>query len=140
LLAEKLKPFEAATVISPAIGGIIVGQEIARHLGLRHIFAEKDDAGSLVLRRGFTIAANETFLIAEDVVTRGGRLLETIQIVRKHGGIVAAAGSIVDRSGGSLPDFGCPFVSLVQMNVETFAPDKLPADLANILAVKPGSK
>jgi orotate phosphoribosyltransferase len=140
LLAEKLKPFEAATVISPAIGGIIVGQEIARHLGLRHIFAEKDDAGSLVLRRGFTILPNETFLVAEDVVTRGGRVQETIQIVRKHGGIVAAAGSIVDRSGGCLPDFGCPFVSLVQMNVETFEADNLPEDLASIRAIKPGSK
>ena len=140
LLAEKLKPFEAATVISPAIGGIIVGQEIARHLGLRHIFAEKDDAGSLVLRRGFTIAPNEKFLVAEDVVTRGGRVQETIQIVRKHGGIVAAAGSIVDRSGGSLPDFACPFVSLVQMNVQTFEPDNLPADLLRIPAIKPGSK
>ena len=140
LLAEKLRPFEATTVISPAIGGIIVGQEIARYLGLRHIFAEKDDAGSLVLRRGFTILPNETFLVAEDVVTRGGRVQETIQIVRKHGGIVAAAGSIVDRSGGSLPDFGCPFVSLVQMNVETFEPDKLPDDLAGIPAIKPGSK
>lgn len=140
LLAEKLKPFQATTVISPAIGGIIVGQEVARHLGKKHIFAEKDGSGSLVLRRGFTIATGETFLIAEDVVTRGGRLQETIQIVRKHGGTVAAAGAIVDRSGGSLPDFGCPFVSLVQMNVETFEPDKLPEDLASIPAIKPGSK
>jgi orotate phosphoribosyltransferase len=127
-------------VISPAIGGIIVGQEVARHLGLRHIFAEKDGAGGLVLRRGFTIASNETFLVAEDVVTRGGRVLETIQIVQKHGGIVAAAGSIVDRSGGSLPEFGCPFVSLVQMNVETFEPDDLPPDLLRLPAIKPGSK
>jgi orotate phosphoribosyltransferase len=140
LLAEKLKPFQATTVISPAIGGIIVGQEVARHLGKRHIFAEKEGSGSLVLRRGFTIASGETLLVAEDVVTRGGRIQETIEIVRKHGGIVAAAGSIVDRSGGSLPDFGCPFVSLVQMNVETFEPDKLPEDLARIPAVKPGSK
>ena len=140
LLAEKLEPFEATTVISPAIGGIIVGQEVARHLGKRHIFAEKDGSGGLVLRRGFTIAPGETFLVAEDVVTRGGRLQETIQIVHTHGGIVAAAGSIVDRSGGSLPDFGCPFVSLVQMNVETFEADKLPEDLASIPAIKPGSK
>jgi orotate phosphoribosyltransferase len=140
LLAEKLKPFQATAVVSPAIGGIIVGQEIARHLGKRHIFVEKDGSGSLVLRRGFTIAPGETFLVAEDVVTRGGRLHETIQIVKKNGGIVAAAGSIVDRSGGSLPDFGCPFVSLVQMNVETFEPDKLPPDLLSIPAIKPGSK
>jgi orotate phosphoribosyltransferase len=140
LLAERLKPFQATTVISPAIGGIIVGQEVARHLGKKHIFAEKDGSGSLVLRRGFTIASGETFLIAEDVVTRGGRLQETIQIVRKHGGIVVAAGAIVDRSGGLRPDFSCPFVSLVQMNVETFEPDKLPEDLASIPAIKPGSK
>ena len=78
--------------------------------------------------------------MAEDVVTRGGRVQETIQIVRDHGGIVSAAGSIVDRSGGSLPDFGCPFVSLVQMNVETFDPDNLPADLRDTPAIKPGSK
>ncbi len=140
LLAAKLKPFDATTVISPAIGGIIVGQEVARHLGKRHIFAEKEGSGGLALRRGFAIEPGERFLIAEDVVTRGGRLLETIQIVQEHGGIVVAAGSIVDRSGRPLPDFGCPFVSLVQMNVETFEPDKLPPDLASIPAIKPGSK
>lgn len=142
MLAEKLRPFEAATVISPAVGGIIVGQEVARHLGKRHIFAEKSgqEGGGLVLRRGFVISPGERFVVAEDVVTKGGRVQETIQIVRDHGGIVAAAGAIVDRSGGSLPDFGCPFVSLIQMNVETFPADQLPADLAGIPAVKPGSK
>jgi orotate phosphoribosyltransferase len=140
LLAEKLGRYPAATVISPAVGGIIVGQEVARHLEKRHIFAEKDGSGRLVLRRGFTITPGEKFLVAEDVVTRGGRVQETIQIVREHGGIVAAAGAIVDRSGGSLPDFGCPFVSLVQMDVETFEADKLPPDLADIPAIKPGSK
>ena len=139
-LADKLGAYEATTVISPAVGGIIVGQEVARHLGKRHIFAEKDGEGGLVVRRGFTIKPGEKFLVAEDVVTRGGRVQETIQIVRDHGGIVSAAGSIVDRSGGKLPDFGCPFVSLVQMNVETFDPANLPADLAGTEAVKPGSK
>ena len=73
-------------------------------------------------------------------MTRGGRVQETIQIVRDHGGIVSEAGSIVDRSGGTLPDFGCPFVSLVQMNVETFDPENLPDDLKGTEAVKPGSK
>lgn len=139
LLAEQLGSFEATTVISPAVGGIIVGQEVARHLGKRHIFAEKDDTGTLVMRR-FTISPGEKFLVAEDVVTRGGRVEETIQIVRDHGGIVVAAGAIVDRSGGTLPDFGCPFVSLVQMNVETFEADSLPDDLAALPPVKPGSK
>jgi len=140
MLAEKLRGFEAETVVSPAVGGIIVGQEVARHLGKRHIFVEKDGAGGLVLRRGFTIHPGEKFLVAEDVVTRGGRVQETTQIIRDHGGVVAAAGSIVDRSGGQLPDFGCPFVSLVKMNVETFEPGNLPEDLRGVPAVKPGSK
>ena len=140
LLAAKLQGYAAATVISPAVGGIIVGQEVARHLGKRHIFAEKDGSGGLVLRRGFTITPGEEFLVAEDVVTRGGRVQETIQIVHEHGGIVAAAGAIVDRSGGALPDFGCRFVSLLRMKVETFEADKLPPDLVDIPAIKPGSK
>lgn len=138
-LADKLRGVECDAVISPALGGIVVGQEMGRALGKRHIFAEKD-AGGLVLRRGFQIAADERFIVAEDVVTRGGRVQETIDIVRAHGGVVAAVGVIVDRSGGNRPDFGCPFVSLVEMNVETFEADKLPADLASSPAVKPGSK
>ena len=138
-LADKLEAFPCDAVISPALGGIIVGQEVGRALGKRHIFAEKD-AGGLVLRRGFKIAPNERFVVAEDVVTRGGRVQETIDIVRQHGGIVAAVGVIVDRSGGQRPDFGCPFVSLIEMNVETFAADKLPPDLASTSAIKPGSK
>lgn len=140
LLADKLKEFPATTVVSPAVGGIIVGQEVARHLGKKHIFVEKDGGGGLVLRRGFTISPGERFVVAEDVVTRGGRVQETIAIVRDHGGVVIAAGSIVDRSGGNLPDFGCPFVSLVKMTPETFPPDAIPPDLAGIPAIKPGSK
>ncbi|HEY5792819.1 MAG TPA: orotate phosphoribosyltransferase [Chthoniobacterales bacterium] len=139
-LADKLRGYDCETVVSPALGGIIVGQEVARHLGKRHIFLEKDDQGALVLRRGFTLRPGEKILVAEDVVTRGGRVQETIDIVRSLGGEVAAAGCIVDRSGGNHPDFGCPFVSLVEMNVETFEADQLPPDLAGTPAVKPGSK
>lgn len=138
-LAEKLRAIEADAVISPALGGIIVGQEVGRSLGKRHIFAEKD-AGGLVLRRGFQIAPNERFIVAEDVVTRGGRVQETIDIVRQHGGEVVGVGVIVDRSGGQHPDFGCPFFSLVAMSVETFAADNLPPDLQSTPAIKPGSK
>ncbi|PYL23157.1 MAG: orotate phosphoribosyltransferase [Verrucomicrobia bacterium] len=138
-LADKLRKFNCNTVISPALGGIIVGQEVGRSLGKRHIFVEKED-GKLVLRRGFQISPNEEFIVVEDVVTRGGRVQETIDIVRAHGGIVCAVGVIVDRSGQTKPDFGCPFVSLIEMDVETFAADKLPPDLAKIPAVKPGSK
>jgi orotate phosphoribosyltransferase len=138
-LAEKLASVEADSVISPALGGLIVGHEVARALGKRHIFAEKENGG-LVLRRGFQIAPGERFLVLEDVVTRGGRVQETIDIVRGRGGVVAAVGTLVDRSGGNTPDFGCPFVSLVKLNTETFEPDQLPPDLAGTPAIKPGSK
>jgi orotate phosphoribosyltransferase len=139
MLADELRAFECDSVISPALGGIIVGQEVGRSLGKRHIFVEKDE-GKLVIRRGFKIDTQEKFIVVEDVVTRGGRVQETIDIVRANGGTVNAVGVIVDRSGDKKPDFGCPFVSLVEMNVENFAADKLPPDLAKIPAVKPGSK
>jgi orotate phosphoribosyltransferase len=138
-LADKLREFDCDTVISPALGGIIVGQEVGRSLGKRHIFVEKDE-GKLVLRRGFQISPGENFVIVEDVVTRGGRVQETIDIVHADGGIVSAVGVIVDRSGEAKPDFGCPFVSLIEMSVETYAPDRLPPDLAKIPAIKPGSR
>jgi len=138
-LAAKLRDISADSVISPALGGIIVGHEVARHLGKRHIFAEKEE-GSLVLRRGFQIKPGERFIVAEDVVTRGGRVQETIEIVRAHGGVVVAAATLVDRSGTDTPDFGCPFISLVKLDVETFDPNHLPPDLVGIPAIKPGSK
>jgi orotate phosphoribosyltransferase len=138
-LAGKLRDFDCDAVISPALGGIIVGQEVGRALGKRHIFVEKED-GKLVLRRGFKISPNQKFIVVEDVVTRGGRVQETIGIVRMHGAIVSAVGVIVDRSGDTKPDFGCPFISLVEMTVENFAADNLPPDLAKIPAIKPGSK
>jgi orotate phosphoribosyltransferase len=139
MLADGLRHLECDSVISPALGGIIVGQEVGRSLGKRHIFVEKE-SGGLVLRRGFTISPDEKFIVAEDVVTRGGRVQQTIDIVRAHGGIVTGVGVIVDRSGGNAPDFGCPFVSLVQMNVKTFEADQIPQDLASIPAIKPGSR
>jgi orotate phosphoribosyltransferase len=138
-LAEKLRDIDAPRVISPALGGIIVGHEVARALGKPHIFVEKEE-GKLVLRRGFIISPGDKFIVAEDVVTKGGRVQETIDIVRAHGGQVAAVAALVDRSGGNLPDFGCPFVSLIALNVETFPPDQIPADLAGVPAFKPGSK
>ena len=104
-LAAKLRDFDCDAVISPALGGIIVGQEVGRALGKRHIFAEKDE-GKLVLRRGFQISPDERFIVVEDVVTRGGRVQETINIVRAHNGVVSAVGVIVDRSGAQKPDFG----------------------------------
>ena len=139
MLADKLRGFDCDSVISPALGGIVVGQEVGRSLGKRHIFVEKED-GKLALRRGFKINKAEKFIVVEDVVTRGGRVQETIDIVRSNGGTVSAVGVIVDRSGDNKPDFACPFISLVEMNVENFPADKLPADLAKIPVMKPGSK
>ncbi len=138
-LADKLRHLECDAIISPALGGIVVGQEVGRSLGKRHIFAEKE-AGGLVLRRGFVISPNERLIVAEDVVTRGGRVQETIDIVRARGGRVVGVGVLVDRSGDQRPDFGCPFVSLIEMQVETFPADEIPSNLRDIPAVKPGSK
>ena len=138
-LADKLRELECDAVIFPALGGIVVGQEVGRSLGKRHIFAEKE-AGRLVLRRGFVISPNERFIVAEDVVTRGGRVQETVDIVRDRGGRVVGVGVLVDRSGGNRPDFGWPFVSLIEMLVETFPVDNIPSDLREIPAVKPGSR
>jgi len=91
------------------------------------------------LRRGFKIAPGEKILVVEDVVTRGGRVQETIDIVRAHSGTVAGVAAIVDRSNGTV-NFGVPFASLIALQVEAFEPDKLPPDLAKIPAAKPGSK
>ena len=137
-LAQKTRPLGAVTVIAPALGGLVIGQEVARQLGVRFIFAEKED-GKLALRRGFKIAPGEKILVVEDVVTKGGRVQETIDIVRAHGGAVAGVATVVDRSNGAV-NFGVPFHSLISLKVEAFEPDKLPPDLAATPAVKPGSK
>jgi|SRR5579859_2125179 len=137
-LARKVRPLGAATVISPAMGGLVLGQEVARQLRLRFIFVEKED-GKLVLRRGFKISPEERVLVVEDVVTRGGRVQETIDIVRAHQAQVVGVAMAVDRSDG-LTRFGVPTLSLMKMQVETFDPGKLPADLAALPVVKPGSK
>jgi orotate phosphoribosyltransferase len=137
-LADKARLLGAVTVIAPALGGLVIGQEVARQLGLRFIFSEKEE-GKLVLRRGFKIAPGEKTLIVEDVVTKGGRVQETIDIVRAHGGHVTGVAAIVDRSNGAV-NFGVPFASMITLQVEVFKPDKLPPDLTAIPAIKPGSK
>lgn len=137
-LAQKTRSLGARTVLSPAMGGLVLGQEVARQLRLRFIFAEKEE-GKLVLRRGFKINEGEKILIVEDVVTKGGRVQETIDIVRGLGGDVVGVAMAVDRSGGAV-DFGIPMFSLLKLQVETFEPDKLPPDLAALPPLKPGSK
>jgi orotate phosphoribosyltransferase len=137
-LAGKVRHLNPATVMSPAMGGLVLGQEVARQLGTRFIFVEKEDA-RLALRRGFKISPGERILIVEDVVTKGGRVQETVDIVRKNGGLVLGIAMAVDRSNGTT-NFGVPAFSLLQMHVETFEPQNLPPDLQAIPPVKPGSK
>ena len=137
-LAAKVKPLGAVTVVAPAMGGLVIGQEVARQLGLRFIFVEKEE-GKLVLRRGFKIASGEKILVVEDVVTKGGRVQETMAIVRAHGGDLVGVAMVVDRSNGQT-QLGVPQFSLIALQVETFDPNRLPPDLAKIPAVKPGSK
>ena len=136
-LANKTRDLGITTVLAPAMGGLVIGQEVARQLGVRFIFVEKEN-DVLVLRRGFQIDSREKILIVEDVVTRGGRADETIQIVREHGGDLQALAVLVDRSSGGY-DPRVPFISLLEMQVETFDPDDLPEDLRALEPVKPGS-
>lgn len=138
VLARRLDDAAFDAVISPALGGLFVGHELARTTGKRHIFAEKDN-GVLVLRRNFQINPGERFLVAEDVITTGGRVAETIDIVRKAGAVPVAVAALVHRGDGQ-PDFGCPFHSLLRLQIESFEPDHLPPDLAAIPARKPGSR
>ncbi len=135
-LAAKLP--KADTVISPAMGGLFVGHEVGRALGIKHIFAEKNAAGALALRRNFTISKGEKFLVVEDVVTRGGRVQETIDIVRGRGGEVVAVGTLVDRSGGRA-NFGVPLVSLLKLEIETFEAGTCPLCREGKPLKKPGS-
>lgn len=141
-LAERCRHLGAVTVISPAIGGIIVGQEVGRSLGVRAIFAEKelDEAGNvnLILRRGFKIAQGEKVLVAEDVVTKGGRVQQTIDLVRSFGGEVVGVAVITDRSKGQV-DFGVPFISLLKLDLPTYDPAECPMCAAGSKAEKPGS-
>jgi len=137
-LADQVRPLDPATVIAPALGGLVIGQEVARQLRVRFIFTEKEE-GRLALRRGFRIAPDERILVVEDVVTKGGRVQETIDIVRARQGRVVGVAMLVDRSNGTV-NLGVPTFSLLRLNVEAFEPDKLPPDLAAQPAVKPGSR
>ncbi len=137
-LAAKVRHLGATTVVSPAMGGLVIGQEVARQLGARFIFTEKEE-GRLALRRGFSILPQEKILVVEDVVTKGGRVQETIDIVRARQGVVLGVAMMVDRSDGAV-DLGVPTFSLIKLHVEAFPPNELPPDLLQVPAVKPGSK
>ncbi len=137
LLIKRLNDLEFSTVLAPAMGGLVLGQEVARQTDSRYIFAEKVD-DKLVLRRGFHIAPDEKILIVEDVVTRGGRVRETVDIIRNAGGYVAGIAVLVDRSNGQT-SFDTPFISLLELSFPTYPKDQLPEELARIPVEKPGS-
>ncbi|MCP3964962.1 MAG: orotate phosphoribosyltransferase [Lentisphaerae bacterium] len=137
-LAEKFKDQEIETVISPAVGGLIVGQEVARALGVRAIFADKEN-DELVLKRGFKIKPGEKVLVAEDVVTRGGRVQQTIDLVRSLGGEVVGVAVIVDRSAGKA-SFDVPHESLLKLELATYDPAECPLCQAGKPIERPGSK
>lgn len=139
LLIAKLpeESLEAETVVAPAMGGLVIGQEVARQLGKRYVFVEKMD-DRLALRRNFKIRNGEPILVVEDVITRGGRVRETLDLVDSRGGKTVGIAVLVDRSAGE-SKFPAPLVSLLQMTFPTYSPDALPETLRNIPAVKPGS-
>jgi len=137
-IVEHFKSFDINTVIAPAIGGIVVGQEVARQLDKRFIFAEREDK-SLTLRRGFSLKEGEKVLVCEDVVTTGGSVFEVIDIVKNAGAQVAGVGFIVDRSNGKV-NFGFPQYSTMKMEAVSFTPDECELCKKGIPVVKPGSK
>jgi len=129
---------EIQVVVSPAMGGLIIGHEMGRALGVDAVFVERPD-GVFSLRRGFTLNEGAKVLMMEDVVTTGLSSREAIKAIEDAGGVVIAAGAVVDRSAGDV-DLGVPFFPLIQLNFPTYAPDALPPELAAIEAVKPGSR
>jgi orotate phosphoribosyltransferase len=125
-------------VVSPAMGGVIIGHEMGRALGLPAMFVERPE-GTFELRRGFRLEQGATVLMVEDVVTTGLSSREAIKAIEAAGGQVIAAASLVDRSGGTV-DLGVPYTPLIRIDVPTYAADSLPPELASIPAVKPGSR
>ncbi|QSR89507.1 orotate phosphoribosyltransferase [Methylacidiphilum caldifontis] len=133
-LAQKIQQLDAQTIVSAAIGGILIGHEVAKKLGLRHIYAEKDKKG-MVLRR-FQLQASERVIVVEDVMTTGGTVKAIMDSVRAKKGEVCAVGCLVDRSGGNI-DFGVPCFSLLKLKIETFPAENLPEDLKKSSPVRP---
>jgi orotate phosphoribosyltransferase len=125
-------------VVSPAMGGVIIGHEMGRALGLPAMFVERPE-GRFELRRGFRLEPGQRVLLVEDVVTTGLSSREAIAAIGQAGGTVVGAAALVDRSGGSA-DLGMPLTALIRIDVPTYAADELPPELASIPAVKPGSR
>jgi orotate phosphoribosyltransferase len=137
-IADRLRGLGAQTVLSPALGGVVIGQEVGRALGVRAIFAERQD-GRLMLRRGFALDPGEKVLVVEDVVTTGGSTRETIDLAREAGAVVVGAAAIIDRSGGQ-QKIDVPFHVLAEISLPTYDPASCPLCLAGQPVVKPGSR
>jgi orotate phosphoribosyltransferase len=137
-IAAHFRDREIESVASPAIGGIVIGYEVARQLGSRFIWTERD-SGTMTLRRGFTVRPGERILVVEDVITTGGSTRDTIAALKAAGAEVVAAASIIDRSGGQA-DVGVPRLSLATLNVAALSPDECEACRRGEPVVKPGSR
>jgi orotate phosphoribosyltransferase len=137
-IADRVRELRATVVLSPALGGVVIGHEVGRALGVRAIFAERQE-GRLALRRGFTLAPTDRVLVVEDVMTTGGSTRETIDVARAAGGEVVGTASIVDRSGGSIR-FDVPFASLLEIALPTYEAEHCPLCAEGVPVVKPGSR
>ena len=137
-IAERVRHLKPTVVLSPALGGVVIGHEVGRALGVRAMFAERQD-GVLTLRRGFMLADTDRVLVIEDVLTTGGSTRETMQVARAAGGQIAGAAAIVDRSARSA-DLGAPFAALLQIDLPTYEPDTCPLCARGVPVAKPGSR
>ncbi len=137
-IADRVRALDPTVVLSPALGGIVIGQEVARALGVRAIFAERQD-GALTLRRGFSLDPTDRVLVVEDVVTTGGSTRETIEVARAAGAQVVGAASIIDRSGRR-HDLDVPYFALAVVALPTYQPDVCPLCARGEAVVKPGSR
>jgi orotate phosphoribosyltransferase len=137
-IADRTRELRPTVVLSPALGGVVIGHEVGRALGVRAIFAERQD-GALTLRRGFIISESDRVLVVEDVLTTGGSTRETMQVARAAGAQVVGAASIADRGARSV-DLGVPFVSLLEVDLPTYEPDKCPLCAQGLPVIKPGSR
>ena len=137
LLINKLKTFKPNTVVSPAMGGLVLGQEVARQLNCRFIFLEKVD-DKLALRRNFVLSESDKVLLVEDVVTKGGRVAEALAILRSTQCSILAVTSLVDRSTETL-NFKVPYKPLLKLNFPTYLPHEIPQELSTLKPIKPGS-
>jgi orotate phosphoribosyltransferase len=138
-IAEQFAGHNIQTVASPAIGGLIIGYEVARQLGARFIWTERDAEGHMQLRRGFSVQGGESVLVVEDVITTGGSTRETIEALTAAGGRVASAASIIDRSQGRA-EVGVPRIALATLDVPALSPEACEACARGEEAVKPGSR